>query len=64
MKKVFGVQAEFNITADEDIVKGMGKDIASCNGTLRELFKELKPEIIKIIKKSLTEEKKDEQKTK
>ena len=56
MKKVFGIEAEFNITADEDIVKGIGKDIASCNGTIREMFKELKPEIVKIIKKSLVKE--------
>lgn len=49
MKKVIGIQAEVNITADEDIVKGIGK------GTIKlgSLFDELKSTIAEAIKKEI-----------
>lgn len=46
MKKLFGVQAEFNITADEDIVKGIGKGIANGSVVILDIVKEVKPALI------------------
>ncbi len=47
MKKILGVQAEFNITADEDITKGMGKGLQNGTAVLADVIKELKPVAIK-----------------
>lgn len=57
MKKVFGVQAEINITADEDIIKGMGKGIQNGSVVLSDIIKEVKPEIVKSIKEWFKEDK-------
>ena len=51
MKKVFGIEAEVNITADEDICKGIGKGVSNGTILLADIIKEVKPEIIKGIKK-------------
>ena len=50
MKKIFGVQAEFNITADDDIVKGVGKGVSSGSVVLVDLVKEMKPAVLDTIK--------------
>lgn len=55
MKKIFGIQAELNITADEDIVRGVSKGISKGSNILSEIIKEIKPEIINGIKKFFTE---------
>ena len=57
MKKIFGVQAEFNITADEDITKGIGKGLSNGSILFKDIVKEIKPEIIKALKKCFVEEK-------
>lgn len=43
MKKVFGVQAEINITADDDVVRGIGKGIQNGSVIVSDIVKELKP---------------------
>jgi len=50
MKKVFGVQAEVNITADEDVVRGVGKGIQNGSVVIADIVKELKPLITDSIK--------------
>lgn len=50
MKKVFGIQAEINLTADEDVVKGIGKGIANGSVILDDIVKEIKPTLIKYLK--------------
>jgi len=50
MKKLFGIEAEFNITADEEVVKGIGKGIANGAVDVSDIIKEVKPEIVKAIK--------------
>ena len=61
MKKVFGIEAEVNITTDEEIVKGIGKGLAKGQITFDEILKEIKPEFVKAIKSALQdkEEKKE-----
>ena len=58
MKKVFGIEAEVNITADEDICKGIGKGVSNGTIFLVDIIKEVKPEIIKGIKKLFEEDNK------
>ena len=53
MKKVFGIEAEVNITTDEEVIKGIGKGLAKGTVTLENLFKEIKPEIVKALKEVL-----------
>lgn len=53
MKKVFGIEAEVNITADEDICKGIGKGVSNGSILLADIIKEIKPEIIKGVKSYL-----------
>ncbi len=55
MKKVFGLQAEINITADDDIVHGIGKGLKSGSVTVAEIVNEVKPSIINVIKNYLSE---------
>ena len=50
MKKLFGIEAEFNITADEEVVKGIGKGIANGAVDVSDIIKEVKPNIVKAIK--------------
>ena len=61
MKKIFGVQAEINLTADEEIIKGIGKGLSNGSIEIVDIFRELKPDIAKAIKYSLL---KDEKKNK
>lgn len=53
MKKIFGVQAEFNITADEEIVHGIGKGIQNGSVAIMDIFNEVKPAVSDCIKRSL-----------
>lgn len=53
MKKIFGLQAEFNITADEEIVHGIGKGIQNGSVAIMDIFNEIKPALSECIKKSL-----------
>lgn len=53
MKKVFGIQAEINITADDDVVRGIGKGIQNGSVILSDIVKELKPAITDSIKNRL-----------
>ena len=53
MKKVFGIEAEVNITTDEEIVKGIGKGLSKGQITFDEILKEIKPELVKAIKSAL-----------
>lgn len=61
MKKVFGIEAEVNITADEDICKGIGKGVSNGSILLADIIKEVKPEIIKGIKKLFEDNKKPQE---
>lgn len=53
MKKVFGVQAEINITADDDVVRGIGKGIQNGSVIISDIVKELKPFISDRVKEHL-----------
>ena len=57
MKKVFGVQAEVNITADEEVVKGIGKGISKGAIAIGDIIKSVKPEIEKALKDWIKEDK-------
>ena len=64
MKKLFGVQAEFNITADEDVTKGIGSGIKKGSIVVSDIIREFKPLITETIKdeffgKEKTEDKKE-----
>lgn len=59
MKKIFGVQAEFNITADEEIVHGIGKGIQNGSVAIMDIFNEVKPAVSDCIKRSLAGQTKD-----
>lgn len=59
MKKVFGVEAELNITADEELVKGLGKGISKGAVTLNDIIKDARPAILTAIKNFLEDEKQD-----
>lgn len=50
MKKVFGIQAEINITADDDVVRGIGKGIQNGSVIISDIVKELKPTITESVK--------------
>ena len=61
MKKLFGVEMEFNFTADEDVMKGLGKGISKGAISLADIINAVKPEIVKKLKeKILKEDKKGE----
>lgn len=62
MKKIFGVQAEINLTADEEIIKGIGKGLSNGSIEIVDIFRELKPDIAKAIKYGLFENEKKENK--
>lgn len=59
MKKVFGIQAEINITADDDVVRGIGKGIQNGSVILSDIVKELKPAITDSIKNRLDKHNQD-----
>lgn len=53
MKKLIGIEAEFNITADEELAKGIGQGIKSGAISLNEIIKDAKPAIVEAIKKAI-----------
>lgn len=59
MKKIFGVQAEFNITADEEIVHGLGKGIQNGSVAIMDIFNEIKPAVSERIKSLLAKQQKE-----
>lgn len=56
MKKIFGVQAEFNLTADEEIVHGLGKGIQNGSIAVMDIVNEIKPVVSECIKKALVKQ--------
>ena len=49
MIKLFGIEAEINLTVDEHVVKSLGKDFTK-------MFEEIKPDLIKSLKNILNKE--------
>jgi len=49
MIKLFGIEAEINFTADEHVVKSLGKDFTTT-------IEEIKPDLIKAIKNVFNKE--------
>lgn len=58
MKKIIGVQAELNVTTDDDIVRGIGKGIQNGSVIISDIIKELTPAITDAIKNQLEKRKK------
>lgn len=59
MKKLFGIEAEINVTADEDIIKGIGKGVSNGSIILQDILNEVKAPLIKRIANKLSQEKKE-----
>lgn len=55
MKKLFGVQAEVNITCDDDFVKSISKGITKGVVALEDVVKELKPDFLDALRKLIKE---------
>lgn len=55
MKKVFGIEAEINITTDDDIAKGVGKGLSNGTVVITDIIKQIKPDIIKGLQKLFKE---------
>ena len=53
MKKIFGMEAEFNITADEEIIHGLGKGIQNGSVAVMDIVNEIKPKLSECLKKIL-----------
>ena len=53
MKKIFGMEAEFNITADEEIIHGLGKGIQNGSVAVMDKVNEIKPTVSECLKKIL-----------
>ncbi len=53
MKKIFGMEAEFNITADEEIIHGLGKGIQNGSVAVMDIVNEIKPTVSECLKKIL-----------
>lgn len=47
MKKVFGIEAEINITTDDDVAKGIGKGLSNGTVVITDIIKQVKPDIVK-----------------
>lgn len=63
MKKLFGIEAEINVTADEDISKGIGKGVSNGSIILHDILHEVKNPLIECIVKKINKnhkEKKDD----
>lgn len=56
MKKIFGVQAEFNFTADEEIVHGLGKGIQNGSIAVMDIVNEIKPTVSEYLKRVLVKQ--------
>lgn len=59
MKKLFGIEAEINVTADEDIIKGIGKGVSNGSIILQDILNEVKAPLIKCIANKLGQDKKE-----
>lgn len=59
MKKLFGIEAEINVTADEDIIKGIGKGVSNGSIILQDILNEVKAPLIKSIANKLGQDKKE-----
>lgn len=57
MKKLFGIEAEINVTADEDIIKGIGKGVSNGSIILQDILNEVKDPLIKCIVNKLNKNK-------
>lgn len=55
MKKLFGIQAEVNITTDDDIAKGIGKGFSKGGVMFQDTLQKLLPTIVKSLEKYLLE---------
>lgn len=53
MKKIFGIEIEFNFTADEDMVKRIGKGTKNVSEIIQSVVKKLEPDIVKYLQKEL-----------
>ena len=53
MKKIFGVEAELNITADDDIAHGIGKGVQKGSAVISDIKKEIMPVLTESIKNYL-----------
>lgn len=53
MVKLIGVEAEFNITVDEELAKGIGQGVKSGAISINEIVKDAKPTIVEAVKKAL-----------
>lgn len=60
MKKIFGVQAEINLTADEEIVRGLGKGIQNGSVAVMDIINEIKPAVSECLKKALAKDNTDD----
>lgn len=59
MKKLFGIEAEINVTADEDIIKGIGKGVSNGSIILQDILNEVKAPLIESIANKLSQDKKE-----
>lgn len=62
MKKLFGIEAEINVTADEDIIKGIGKGVSNGSIILQDIFNEVKAPLINCIANKINQNKKEQEK--
>lgn len=62
MKKLFGIEAEINVTADEDIIKGIGKGVSNGSIILQDIFNEVKAPLINCIVNKINQNKKEQEK--
>lgn len=53
MKKIFGMEIEFNFTADEDMVKRIGKGTKNVSAIIQSIVKKLEIDIVKYLQKEL-----------
>lgn len=60
MKKIFGVQAEINLTADEEIVRGLGKGIQNGSVAVMDIINEIKPAVSECLKRALAKDNADD----
>ncbi len=60
MKKIFGMEIEFNFTADEGMVKRIGKGTKNVSAIIQGIVKKLELDIVKYLQKELN--KKEENK--
>lgn len=62
MKKLFGIEAEINVTADEDIIKGIGKGVSNGSIILQDIFNEVKAPLINCIVNKINKNHKEQEK--